>query len=750
MTSSYDNPREKEGHKDTFFNIRLDLLVCLFLALSILTVYWQVRNHDFVNFDDNLYVTENHHVQSGINLDSVIWAFSFEDKNKIYWHPMTWLSHMLDCQLYGLSPGMHHSTNLIFHIANTILLFLVFKRMTGELWKSALVAALFSLHPLNVESVAWVSERKNVLSTFFWILTMAAYVRYSERPGFYRYLPAFFLLMIGQLVKPMLVTLPFVLLLLDYWPLGRLKIGQWRKLFRLIWEKVPLIILSALSVYLSVSSLQHQEVMQSTEAVPIALRIENALVSYVAYIVKAIWPQDLAFYYPYPDALPLWQTAGALLVLACISLILLLGLKHIPSLGTGWLWYIGTLAPVSGLVQAGLWPAMADRWAYIPAIGIFIIIVWGSAYLFSKWRCRKWIPATASIALLSILMTTTWLQVQYWNNSITLFQRALDVTSNNHIIHYGMGTSLGRLGKSKEAMVHYRKALDIDAAFYKAHDNLGFEMARQGKDTEAILHYREALRINPTYGNAHNNLGNALIRLGKINEAIEHYRKALQADPRFASAHKSLGLAMLRTGEIEPAIFHLEASLQLEPTNQITQNSLILSRIFHKRIKAAVEQFRKSLQFAEKHSDLAHTLDMLTKRKTEMLQAFDQYKKALSLQPYFDRNQLDINNLPQVREASMEYDKALGLFEAGTVIQPRNPTAFYHAACAYARKNEIKKSMALLEIAARMGFANPELFKVDRDLENIRNHIDYNNMLEIFNANAKKPKLDGADGTRED
>ena len=497
MTSSYDNTCEKSSHKDTFFNIRLDLLVCLFLTLSILIVYWQVRNHDFINFDDNLYVTENHHVQSGINLDSVIWAFSFEDKNKIYWHPMTWLSHMLDCQLYGLSPGMHHSTNLIFHIANTILLFLVFKRMTGELWKSALVAALFSLHPLNVESVAWVSERKNVLSTFFWILTMAAYVRYSERPGFYRYLPVFFLLMIGQLVKPMLVTLPFVLLLLDYWPLGRLKIGQWRKLFRLIWEKVPLIILSALSVYLSVSSLQHQEVMQSTEAVPIALRIENALVSYVAYIVKAIWPQDLAFYYPYPDALPLWQTAGALLVLACISLILLLGLKHIPSLGTGWLWYIGTLAPVSGLVQAGLWPAMADRWAYIPAIGIFIIIVWGSAYLFSKWRCRKWIPATASIALLSILMTTTWLQVQYWNNGIILFQHTINVTKQNCFAHYALGFELFRRNRHDEAIRQLAKALQINANFTPALDVLGTIRFLKGEIDDAIKIYEIILEIEP-------------------------------------------------------------------------------------------------------------------------------------------------------------------------------------------------------------------------------------------------------------
>ena len=748
MISCYDNHREKKGYKDTFFNIRLDLLVCLLLALSILTVYWQARNHDFVNFDDNLYVTDNRHVQSGINLDSIIWAFSFDDKEKTYWHPITWLSHMLDCQLYGLNPGMHHSTNLIFHIANTILLFLVFRRMTGEIWKSALVAALFGLHPLNVESVAWVSERKNVLSTFFWILTMVAYVRYSERPGFYRYLPVFLLFMLGQLVKPMLVTLPFALLLLDYWPLGRLKIGREHHFFRLIGEKVPLIIVSALSVYLSVFSLQHQGVMQSTEAVPIALRIENALVSYFVYIVKSIWPQNLAVYYPYPDALPLWQTAGALLVLACVSLVLLLGLKHIPSLSTGWLWYIGTFVPVIGLVQAGLWPAMADRWAYIPAIGIFIIIVWGGAYLFAKCRCRKWIPAAASIALLSILMTSTWLQVQYWNNSITLYRHTLDVTSNNHIMHYNMGTALGELGKSKEAMVHYRKALDIHPAFHIAHDNLGFELARQGKDTEAVFHYRKALRIDPTYGNAHNNLGNALIRQEKLNEAIEHYNKALKANPLSAGAHKSLGLAMLRTGHIEPAIFHLEASLQSEPSNRITQDSLILAKAFLKRIRTAVQEFRKPLQSpTENASDLADTLDILTEKKAEMFQVIDQYEKALSLQPYFERNQLNINNLPQVRKAGAEYNGALALFETADSLQPGNPKAHYHAACVYARQNENKRSITRLGMAVKTGFSNPRLLEMDRDLEDIRGSSNYGNLLKTSYANAKKLRSDGSNGT---
>jgi len=363
-----------------------------------------------------------------------------------------------------------------------------------------------------------------------------------------------------------------------------------------------------------------------------------------------------------------------------------LTIRKLPYFAVGWLWYLGTLVPVIGLVQIGN-QSMADRYTYMPVIGIFIIIAWGFPSLFAKLRCKKWVPATASIAVLSILMTATWLQVQYWDNSISLYRHTLDVTNNNQIIH----------------------------------DNLGVELARQGKDTEAISHYRKALRINPIYENAHNNLGNALIRQGKLDEAIEHYRKALQVNSRFASAHKSLGLAMLRTGQIEPAILHLEASLQSEPSSQIARNNLIIAKTFLKRIKTAVQEFRKSLQSAtETTSDLAYTLDILTERKAEMLQLIDQYEKTLSLQPYFDRNQLDINNLPQVREAGAEYESALNLFETAASLQPQNPKAHYHAACVYARQNENKRSIPRLKMAVKTGFSNLRLLEIDRDLENIR------------------------------
>jgi tetratricopeptide (TPR) repeat protein len=387
------------------------------------------------------------------------------------------------------------------------------------------------------------------------MVTMLAYVRYAERPTLYRYLFLFLLFMLGQLAKPMLVTLPFVLLLLDYWPLGRLRMGQWRGLFRLVWEKIPLFILAALSIYISILSHQHQGILQSTKSVPMMLRMENALVSYVSYISKIVWPRNLAVFYPFPDAIPLWQAAGALLVLVCISLALLLKLRHIPSLGTGWLWFLGTSVPTIGLVQGGLWPKMADRWAYIPAIGIFIIVVWGGGHLFKKWRCRKWLSVAVSLALLLILMMTTWLQTHYWANSISLFEHTLAVAEGS----------------------------------YMAHSNLGNALARRGRLDEAILHYSEALRISPFKAvEIHNNLGAALIVKGRFKEAIPHLRYALEKMPNHASAKKNLQLA-LEGLEREGAI--------KKPTNQ----ALIIPRIQIAKKTAQVAIHLKLGRFREVH-----------------------------------------------------------------------------------------------------------------------------------------------------
>ncbi|MCK4786001.1 MAG: tetratricopeptide repeat protein [Desulfobacteraceae bacterium] len=604
----------KNTHKRTFFYIRSDVLVWLFLIIATLTVYWQVLSHEFVNCDDPSYVSENPHVQTGLTLEGIAWSFTSTRAGN--WHPLTWLSHMLDIESYGLSPGGHHFTNVLFHIANTLLLFLVFRRMTGDLWRSGFIAALFSLHPLHVESVAWVAERKDVLSTFFWMLTMWSYVRYVEHPGGIRYLVVLLFFVLGLMAKPMLVTLPFVLLLLDYWPLKRLQFGQLRgdsntqqrlSVLTLIWEKTPLFALTAASSIVTFLVQQSGGAVGSFTAYPLNVRIANALVSYVSYIGKMIWPYHLAVLYPHPRMFPWLLVAGACLLIVFIFFLVIVAVKRHPWFAVGWLWYIGTLMPVIGLVQIGS-QAMADRYTYIPLIGIFIIIAWGFPELVSRWRYRKIGLSTIVVACLSAIMVTTCLQVRYWRNSITLFEHTLNVTANNYVAHSNLGIALFFQGKRDEAMVHFHKALHINPGFadartnlgivlankgrmteaishfsevlrinpdsYEAHNNLGVALERQGNTAEAVKHYSEALRINPDFDEAHNNLGAALASQGKLDEAIDHYSEALRINPRFAKVHNNLGIALIRKGKLEEAVFHFRDALRIKPDYANAHNNL--------------------------------------------------------------------------------------------------------------------------------------------------------------------------------
>ena len=441
------------------------VLISLFLILTIVAVFWPVKNFRFINLDDEEYVTENPQVLNGLSLNGVIWAFT--TKHSSNWHPLTWLSHMLDTELYGLNPRGHHLTNLLFHLANTLLLFWVLKRMTGMLWESGLVAALFALHPLHVESVAWVAERKDVLSTFFWMLTMGAYVHYVHQASPRRYLLVFFSFALGLLSKPMIVTLPLVLLLLDYWPLGRL---HWRleeqrsqgktaisRAFRLVWEKVPLLFLVAVSCSLTIWA--QRRTVASLEGLPLEIRTANALISYVKYIGKMVWPCRLAVQYPYPEKFPLWQVAGAGLFLIGVSFLVVREARRRPYLVVGWLWYLGTLVPVIGLIQVGS-QAMADRYTYVPLIGLFIMTAWGIPNLLSQWRHRRIVLLVSSGLVIALLTILTRIQLQYWSDSTTLYKHTLNSTANNYQVHYNLGLALAKEGKNEEAIVHYKEALE--------------------------------------------------------------------------------------------------------------------------------------------------------------------------------------------------------------------------------------------------------------------------------------------------
>ena len=565
---------------NVFNKTRSEFIICLFLVVIILATYWQLPSYGFLTLDDNEYITQNTHVHEGITWKNIVWTFS--RTNTGYWHPLTWMSHMLAFQVFGLKSGMHHLINLFLHISNTLLLFFALKRMTSAPWQSAFVAAAFALHPLNVESVAWVSERKNVLSTFFWMLTILTYVRYIERPGIYRYMLILFVFVLGLMSKPMLVTLPFVLLLLDYWPLCRLNLGRLRSdeqethssettgfqmssVLRLILEKVPLVILSSTCIYLTTLSVQRFKIVIPTASVPMKLRIANALVSYVGYIKKMIWPINLAAYYPYPHTLPTWQVIGAGLLLVCVTFLAFRWVRLKPYFAVGWLWYIGTLVPVIGLVQAGLWPAIADRFAYVPLIGLFMVIAWGVPDLLFRWRYKKAGFIAISTALVPILMGITWLQLRHWQNSVALFTHNVRVTHNNYLAHYELGNALEQQGDFDKAIFHYSKALKMNPKYAEAHNNLGYILACQKHYKEAIDHYTEAIRIKPSYAEPHNNLGTVFLFQGNEKEAIYHYYKALRINPNYAGVYYNLGKIYLNQGNIEKAILLYRKAIELNP-----------------------------------------------------------------------------------------------------------------------------------------------------------------------------------------
>ena len=563
---------------------RWKIIACLFLVVATLATYGDLINHQFISYDDNVYVTDNPPVQSGLTFSGLSWAFTTMHSGN--WHPLTWLSHMLDCQLFGLNPGEHHLTNVIFHVANSLLLFLWFLCFTRSLGCSFLVAALFALHPMHVQSVAWVAERKDVLSTFFWLLTMWAYVWYAERPRLTRYVLILVCFSLGLMAKPMLVTLPFVLLLLDYWPLGRLslkgyaaaeassKSGSRVANKRLVYEKLPLFVIAAFSSVVTVYAQKQAGAVWTFQTLPFANRIANAMVAYASYLGKMFWPAHLAVFYPLSrHALPIWQALAAGLVLVVLSLLALRLARRHPYLLVGWLWYLCTLLPVIGLVQVG-GQAMADRYTYVPFIGLFIVLVWGVADLAARWRAPRFLLPVAAGVVLSALMICTWVQVGYWRDSITLYEHTLDVTRRNPVIHNNLGLDLAKQGKMDQAKAHYAEALRLDPNFALAHNNLGLALAAQDKMDEAEAHYAEALRLDPNLAETYNNLGVALAQQGKIDEAITMFKKAIQIKPNFSGAYSNLGLAFANQGNIDQAIIVFKDTLKIDPDNTIAQKML--------------------------------------------------------------------------------------------------------------------------------------------------------------------------------
>ena len=575
-------------------------LIYLVLSLTTIIAYEQVRLNDFINYDDDIYVTRNPQVKAGLTGESILWAFTTSHANN--WHPLTWLSHIFDCQVFGFNAVWHHLTSLLFHILNTLLLFWVLRRMTGEIWPSAFVAAAFALHPLHVESVAWVAERKDVLSGFFWMLTMAAYVRYVERPGIGKYMQVVFALCLGLLAKPMLVTLPFVLLLLDYWPLCRLQWGhqsealqqlqpvrvrhQKFSFWRLAGEKIPLFILAAVliaitfTVQLSTKPATLPDnistdipVLRITSA-PVVVRISNALVSYLNYMIKMFYPGRLAVLYPHPsDSLPTWQPIVSLMIFAGISAGVIYTARHRGYPVVGWLWYIGTLVPVIGLVQVGA-QAMADRYTYIPLIGIFIIVAWGASEIGAKLRYRRIGFGVIAGAVLTVMLIYTRMQVRYWRDSLTLFRHALAVTENNFIMHNKYGTELLKIDRLDEAGKQFSAALQINPLYPEAHKNKGRVLLEQGKYDEAIAVFSDLLRARADWADVHYCLGVAYARKGQLDDALKQFEVTVQLTSNWPEAYHDLASVYLLLGKFDLAIQNYKEALQLNPDYPSAINNL--------------------------------------------------------------------------------------------------------------------------------------------------------------------------------
>ena len=606
------------------------LLVCGALALGILVVYAPVRHFDFVSFDDPLYVTDNPPVESGLTAASVAWAFT--TTHAANWHPLTWLSHMTDVELFGLDAGGHHATSVVLHVVATLLLFGVLRTATGAPSASAFVAMAFAFHPLRVESVAWISERKDVLSACFWMLTLAAYVRWARRPTPAGYALVVVAFVLGLLAKPMLVSLPVALLLLDYWPLRRLPaVPRARAVLPLVVEKLPLFLLAMLSAAVTFYAQRAGGAVMALDKVPLSARLANAAVAIWRYIGAIAWPSGLAIYYPYRtwSAWSAWTAAGALVVAS--GLAVRAAPRH-PYVLAGWLWYLVTLLPVIGIVQVGA-QSMADRFTYLPQIGISIVIAWGAAEALRGWRRGPVVLAAAAAGLAVAWLAVSARQVGYWRDTETLFARALAVTQDNSLAHLSYGEALARAGRLDEARRHYDEALRLNPASAAAHLNVGNALARDGHAEAAGAQYREAIRLNPNLPEARNSLGLLLARAGKLDEAIAEYRAALAIKSHYPEAHVNLGHALRALGRFDDAVAEYHAALARHPEWSEAHYGLAVSLGSLGDLAAAEREYRETIRLDPSFADAQFGLGLVLAAEGRTPEAIAALRTAVALAP---------------------------------------------------------------------------------------------------------------------
>ena len=726
--------------------------IAILLFALVVGTFLPALRHGFVSFDDNVYVYENARVQQGLSWDNLRWAFTTLDAG--FWHPLTWLSLLLDGQLFGLRPGGYHLTSLLLHAANTVLLFVLFRRMTGATWRSALVAALFGLHPLHVEPVAWAADRKDLLCALFWMLALLMYVRYAQtaegrrknaecriqneasrithqasrithhasrithHPSRY-YVLALLFFACGLMSKTMVVTLPLILLLLDYWPLGRLSFPPLHHSttppLRLIWEKLPFLAAAFVCGLLTLRAEKGVGALATDAALTGSERLANAALSYVRYLGQTVWPGGFAVYYPYPAEFSLWPVVGAGLLLLTISAVLLWAAARRPCLAFGWVWYVVTLLPVIGLIQVGS-HSHADRYAYVPLIGVFTLLVWGAHELTRRWRYQAVISSAAAVLVISLCVVLSRHQLGYWQDSETLLRHAIAVTQDNEPMHNNLGTVLVEQGRLDEAIGQFREAIRLNPDSAGVHDNLGAALARQGKLAEAVSQLREAIRLDPACADAHNNLGAVLGRQGRLDEAIGHLQTAIKLTPGDAGAHCNLGDALASTGRLDEAIGQYQEALRLKPDDPEAHCNLGVALGRKGRLDEAIFHFRRAVQIEPKLAVAHHRLANLLLQRGQLDDALAHYQAAIDAQP---GNAYPLNNLAWVLATCPQISvrngaRALELAQqAERLSGGRNPSILGTLAAAYAETGRLPEAVATAQRALALAAAQTNLAELN-------------------------------------
>jgi Flp pilus assembly protein TadD len=620
-------------------------LPTLLLMLATLALYWPALRFDFINFDDPDYVTANLHVQGGLSWEGVKWAFS-NTEQAAYWAPLMWLSHELACQLFGLHAWGHHLINVLLHAANTALVFVIFRQMTGAVWRSLILAALFGWHPLRVESVAWITERKDVLCAFFGFLSLLFYARYGRGAGriSYSYWLALLFFALGLMSKPMLVTWPFVMLLLDYWPLKRIydfppspHFGAASRftiydLKPLLLEKIPFFALAAAASIVTYVVQKQGGAVAAIETLPLGARVGNALISYCRYLGKTFWPTDMAVFYPHPGYWPVAEVLLAGMLLTGLSALVFMKRGRHPYLLVGWLWFVGTLVPVIQLVQSGQ-QAMADRFTYVPSVGVLMLTVWGVHELARRWWHHVMVLSLAGVSAIIFCFALTREQLGYWQDTETLFRHALDVTQSNSIAHDALGDALAKKGQIAAAISHFQEALRLMPNNAYAHNNFGYVLDKQGQIDEAISQFQEALRLQPDDAEAHNNFGVALLHKDQTDEAISQFQEALRLKPDDAKAHNNLGIALLNKDQIDEAISQYQEALRLKPDYAEAHNNLGVALLHKDQTDEAISQFQEALRLKPDYAEAHNSLGVALFKKGRIDEAISQFQEALRLRP---------------------------------------------------------------------------------------------------------------------